>query len=432
MSFFTSNYEYNIAVVGGGISGLFTAYKLSETNKSIILFESSDRLGGKIATIKKGKDISYEAGGARFHNSHSKLLSLIHELELENSIIELPKQIKHILRNKKDNYDYKTENTLNLNFLLNEAIDKRDKLSKETLQKISFFQYLTMIFDNETALFIKDSFGYDAEILHLSAYAVLFYFSDDLLKDNKYYVLANGLSQIITELAKKLEEKDNVIVKLNTEIKDIGDNNLITSKNEKFTFDKLILSIPHNKLKKINYLSEKLPFNSVKPISLLRIYAKYPTNDLWFQDINRTTTDNIIRHIIPINKKNGLIMISYTDDIYADMLNNYYKVGEKFLINAIHQQIYNLFKIKPPDPEFISVHYWENGIHVWKPGSDSDKLYKSTLKPVKDKEIYVVGESFSKKQGWIEGSLETCYDVLKLISFDEYNFISSKSKISDK
>ena len=42
-------------------------------------------------------------------------------------------------------------------------------LTKETLEKISFFQYLTMLFDNETALFIKDSFGYDSEILQFIA-----------------------------------------------------------------------------------------------------------------------------------------------------------------------------------------------------------------------------------------------------------------------
>ena len=85
-----------------------------------------------------------------------KILALIHELELQNDIIKLPKKINHILRNSSDNYTYKTENTLNLSFLLNEAISNRDKMSKETLETISFFQYLTMLFDNETALFIKD------------------------------------------------------------------------------------------------------------------------------------------------------------------------------------------------------------------------------------------------------------------------------------
>ena len=40
-------------------------------------------------------------------------------------------------------------------------------------------------------------------------------------------------------------------------------------------------------------------------------------------------------------------------------------------------------------------------------------IYVVIIKP-SDKEIYVCGESYSKKQGWIEGCLETAYDVKKL------------------
>ena len=37
MSFFSTNYD--LVIVGGGISGLFLAYKLSETNLKILLLE---------------------------------------------------------------------------------------------------------------------------------------------------------------------------------------------------------------------------------------------------------------------------------------------------------------------------------------------------------------------------------------------------------
>ena len=35
--------------------------------------------------------------------------------------------------------------------------------------------------------------------------------------------------------------------------------------------------------------------------------------------MKRTITDNYIRHIIPIDYNNGLIMISYTDGLLAKM-----------------------------------------------------------------------------------------------------------------
>ena len=71
-----SNYDYDIIIIGGGISGLFLAYKLSNTNLKIIVLEGSSDLGGRIQTIKK-EDISYEAGAARFHASHTKIMTLI-------------------------------------------------------------------------------------------------------------------------------------------------------------------------------------------------------------------------------------------------------------------------------------------------------------------------------------------------------------------
>jgi hypothetical protein len=42
----------NIAIIGGGITGLFCAYILARNGKSVRLFEASERLGGRIRTIR--------------------------------------------------------------------------------------------------------------------------------------------------------------------------------------------------------------------------------------------------------------------------------------------------------------------------------------------------------------------------------------------
>ena len=79
MDLFSNNYKYDIIIVGGGISGLFNAYKLSETGLKILIIEGKGDFGGRIKTVYN-KNIIYESGAARFHGSHSKLLSLINEL----------------------------------------------------------------------------------------------------------------------------------------------------------------------------------------------------------------------------------------------------------------------------------------------------------------------------------------------------------------
>ena len=50
-----------------------------------------------------------------------------------------------------------------------------------------------------------------------------------------------------------------------------------------------------------------------------------------------------------------------------------------------------------------------------------DKEYNKIIKPIDNEEIFIGGESFSKKQGWIEGSLETCHDIIKSMKIKGYN-----------
>ena len=55
------------------------------------------------------------------------------------------------------------------------------------------------------------------------------------------------------------------------------------------------------------------------------------------KNLKRTITDNYIRHIIPIDYDNGLIMISYTDGKYAKMLESVHLNGDNFLVKVIHK-----------------------------------------------------------------------------------------------
>ena len=100
-----SNYEYDIIIIGGGISGLFLAFKLLNTDLKVIVLEGDKNVGGRIETIQKNGTI-FESGAARFHSSHWKLISLIHDLNLQDDLLRLPDEINSILSsNKKDDFE---------------------------------------------------------------------------------------------------------------------------------------------------------------------------------------------------------------------------------------------------------------------------------------------------------------------------------------
>jgi protoporphyrinogen oxidase len=428
------NNNYDIIILGGGISGLFLAHKLSEIDLSIMLIEKSKEYGGRIHSVKH-KGVSYEAGAARFHSSHLKLISLIDELKLGDKKFKLPPVLKHILRNKERNYQYKTKNHLDLEELLKESIEKKDDFDEDKLHEITFFQYLISVFDFETAMFMKDAFGYDSEFLDLNADSALQMFEEDLFSDNDYYVLNGGLSQIIDKLVNGLKKKSNVVMYNDCELKEINKRSIEIPQG-KFYFKKLICAIPPSSLQKIDYFKDNDELNYVKPIPLLRIYAKYPVKDksVWFKNIKRTTTDNYIRHVIPIDYDSGLIMISYTDGYYTSMWENLYSCGEDILIKHLHKEIEDLYQIKPPDPEFIKFHYWKHGFHVWKPGNKMNDVYETIMQPDEKVPIFICGEGFSKKQGWIEGCLETCYDIIYKLDLPNVEIIreTMDNEIKDK
>jgi len=78
-----------IVVVGGGITGLAAAYRLSRLtrgNYEIVLLEASDRLGGKILTEHMDGCV-FELGPDSFLTAKPQALELIYELGLESKLL---------------------------------------------------------------------------------------------------------------------------------------------------------------------------------------------------------------------------------------------------------------------------------------------------------------------------------------------------------
>ena len=418
---------YDVVIVGGGISGLFLAYKLKDTNLDILLIEQYKDLGGRIHTIKDN-DIQYECAAARFSEHHTKLLSLIDELGLSDKLIKLPKNVNKILRK------YDTNIPLNIQYLYDIVRKQYVNYDNVYLQNITFFNFLVELFDSEVANFLKDSMGYDSEFTDLNAHAAIKMFKEDLFTSKDYFVLSTGLSSVMEKMEKELKSYRNVTILKNNKLTKIYDDHIITSV-DKYFYKNLVLGIPKYELQKLEEFKDFRLLDTVKPIQLLRIYFRYPvSNGPWFKDIPRTTTSNFIRHIIPIDYSKGLIMISYTDGQNAKQLECIYNNGKDSLIKAIHKEIKKLFNIQPPEPLKVYFHNWDEkyaGCHFWNPGENIDTLYDKILQPDINKNIFICGEAYSKKQAWIEGALETSYDVLKKLDLKNITIKSNVEETND-
>ena len=119
---FTRIGSIDVAVVGGGIAGAYTAWRLATASDSelaglrrklgkhhgkldIVLFEMSDRVGGRLLSVKPPgmPETMCELGGMRYLTSHSHVSSLIEKvlrLEWEPFVADQPENLVYLRRKR--------------------------------------------------------------------------------------------------------------------------------------------------------------------------------------------------------------------------------------------------------------------------------------------------------------------------------------------
>lgn len=412
---------YDYTIIGGGITGLYVLHQLEKKykNKKILLVDERDYFGGRIITHKKPQ---YEIGGARFNDNHILLLNLIKEFKLTK--VPLSSDKIFIQKTKNDTILFDHVNEV-FDSIINNIIKKSKDYSKDELQQYTLKEFIDRI-SNSTTLSKKliDIFGYNSEFTKMNCYDSILSLETDFIS-NKFYILKEGLSELMNRIYKLHNSKSHITFKKNMKILNISkDSNcyiLKCNKNHTFITKKIIIAVKSEQLKQFKILSPIFPLlKHIYSASLLRIYAIYPKQNgkVWFQDMPTTTTNSFLRQIIPIDYNSGLIMISYTDN---DDIVPFYKDKRKFLLKSenvlkkmIHDEIQLLFPNKKiPKPTYFKPYLWEVGVHHWKPKCDSVSIYRKIVNPLKN--IFIVGEAFSQKQAWMEGGLETVNSIMTKI-----------------
>lgn len=74
----------DILIIGGGLSGLMTAYLLEKENAGDVhILEARQRLGGRIYTLRSEGEASIEMGATWLGRNHKQLIELLKELDIE-------------------------------------------------------------------------------------------------------------------------------------------------------------------------------------------------------------------------------------------------------------------------------------------------------------------------------------------------------------
>lgn len=444
---------FDVAILGGGISGLYLAYHLLKTRNTdknvtlghpprrILLMEKSKLMGGRIHTYKDSH-MSVEAGAGRIHTSHHRFLGLIRELGFGNLLVKIDNDSRFV---REDESGVKSLVDSPYRSITSSLIREAKKRPKHELIQKTLFDFAVEVCGKEQATLALDSFGYTTEFLVMNAYDAV-----ELMKivalHSDYYVLAGGLSQVVEALVERIKSLGGIIVQGYT-VDAIryrraalsngpytifcsgglrgGGSSGSGSSGREYSARQCIVTFTAKAVESIRFLGDadfkdravnwkRTLKASVYGGSLCRIYSQF--DRAWFAEFGKLTIDNDLRMVIPIDAKTGIVMIAYSDGAVA---NKWSKLEETAGIREVNRRLKSLVEDGlgiqiTGGPKHTKLFHWSDAVGYWRVGADSARVERMAVDGFCG--MHFAGENYSRlNQQWVEGSLDTADLVLDRI-----------------
>ena len=399
---------YDFIIIGGGIAGLYSAYKLKThvPGLKFCILEKEGRIGGRMGSEDfHGVSIAMGAGVGR--KKDILLYNLLRELKI-----------------KWKEYDYRSRDLNPKPVSVMQTIHKLrsewNKNPREASGK-TFRQYAIQKLGKETYDSFTISAGY-TDYENEDVYETLYHYG---MEDNEpgWSLLSIPWNDLLEALIQKIG-RQHIIT--NTEIVDFKtaeetDDELfhLTSKDKKvWKADNVMMATTASVVQKL--MPEASLYQQICEQPFLRIYAKADEKSIPVlqQYIPITTVvPGPIHKIIPISAKKGVYMIVYTDNNGAMELKKYTENNTENC-RKWSRKIEECFHLEEGAVDFIDIrsYFWSCGTHYYSPLQKTEDIknrHDFILKCQKPcPGLWVIGEMISTNQGWVEGALESVHAVL--------------------
>jgi len=187
----TLSENYDIAIVGAGISGLTMAFRIAQSGKKVLLLEAKDKAGGCLNTLYGEDDFWVEMGAHTFYSSYTNTIKLIRSIGLEDEIIAREKLSMKLFTDKHEKLFAPISKLSLIANVPKLFVSKRDgKTVKEyfsnVLGKKNYDKVFTRMF---SAVIVQDADNFSAE----------YFLKRRKTKSKnhpKSFILKNGMSSI--------------------------------------------------------------------------------------------------------------------------------------------------------------------------------------------------------------------------------------------
>jgi len=408
--------SYDFTIIGSGVGGLYLGVELLKRlpkHVRVVILEKYKVLGGRAYTFHReidGKELQWEAGAGRLSVTHTHIMALIRRYKLHWSKIGAGIEYR-------DTYTTSPEPNIFENGIP-PFLEPLTRLSYDVLATHTIRQLLTKIHGPRITEEYLIRFPYRGEVDTLRADAALRTFGNEMGSHEGYGICVEGVSAIIGGLRDEFLKRGGTILREH-EVAEIqkGERGLrvlclsgpADAAREEVQIDTehCVVAVPVSSARKIKGVGELPLLKHLAARPLLRFYGVFPSWPEEFRE--RIVTSTPIRYMIPGNLEKGIVQISYTDSQDAEAWKRKLDSGgDKAVGTEIVQELRKLLKPAIPSPTFVKAHYWDDGVTYWLPGKyDYIQKSKEAYQPLPDMPgLHLCGESFSTRQGWMEGAVE--------------------------
>ncbi|PIS01337.1 MAG: FAD-dependent oxidoreductase [Chlamydiae bacterium CG10_big_fil_rev_8_21_14_0_10_35_9] len=331
---FAENNNPKVVVVGGGLAGLSTAYRLHQGDMDVELYEARDRVGGRVFSVNiLGNEAELGAQNINDGGEASNILQLIHELNLE--LTEKKILLNHSFFDGKDLISTKDA-------LSEQLVDKEDlRVQLDSLKSScrNMKEVLDELFEQGSILYrniatrLAAYEGGSVEKLSSEYIETLFYMligglcsvhQDDSVS---FLSIKGGNSLLPEKMAKLLGSKLHMNMPLTKISKNIDDKYILTFEGgNQVVADVLILAIPCSVFERIDFQIndiDKNRFNVMKNLSygtnakILIPFSGEPSKKINLVEDNTVSffaDDSILT--LYCTKEAGLFLDNEISDVY--------------------------------------------------------------------------------------------------------------------
>jgi len=401
--------HYDIIIVGGGLSGLYSGYIIQKTSPKtkFIVLESNRTpyIGGRVGNDTfYGTSVVIGAGIGRKRSDYL-LQNLLHELDIPY---------------KEFTVDMKYSPLIKEPLSIKKALTYLKKIYKsyDNPPSITFKQFaMEHLGEKVYKQFIVSSGYSDYEKEDVNEVLYHYQMEDNIPGWTGLHIHWNTL---IHKLCNKICRNR---IHMSAKVEKIHKNKtthtfeITTSKNITYYAKKVIVAT------RINALHHLFPqytiFKEIHGQPFLYVYAKFnkQSAEIMKNAVPKyTIVPGPLQKILPMDASKGVYMIAYCDNKHAEYLKNYVENTEKNR-EFFEEEVEKSMNLKKGTIHIVAIKcfYWPIGTHYYQPLNETK--YKNRLEFIHkvqhpEKGILVVGEAVSRRQGWTEGALESVEKVL--------------------